>query len=131
FLKLRAVCVLAAVPFVCVFLTVPAFQFVFAKLNLAFNGNAVLFVYRLPCIDRVYPVIHFVTSFLKKNRSSLQFYYTASIPANQRWLRDLCPGFLFLPLIGIFAEHLIKLLLQFPAFGRFLLRREHRGEVFQ
>ncbi|EQI88642.1 hypothetical protein QQM_1613 [Clostridioides difficile P2] len=69
FLKLRAVCVLAAVPFVCVFLTVPAFQFVFAKLNLAFNGNAVLFVYRLPCIDRVYPVIHFVAPFLKKKRS--------------------------------------------------------------
>src|SRR5699024_10790864 len=55
-----------------------------------------------------------------------------SSPANQRWLREtLCPGFLFLPLIGVFAEHLIKLLLQFPAFGRFLLRREHRGEVFQ
>ena len=46
-LKFRAVCVLAAVSFVCVFLAVTAFQFVFAKLNLAFNGNAVLFVNRL------------------------------------------------------------------------------------
>ena len=52
FLKLRAVCIFAAVPFVCVFLAVTAFQLVFAKFNLAFNGNAVLFVYRLPCIDR-------------------------------------------------------------------------------
>ena len=42
FLKLRTVCVLAAVPFVCVFLAVTAFQLVFAKFNLAFNGNAEL-----------------------------------------------------------------------------------------
>ena len=64
--------------------------------------------------------------------SSDLFYYTASSPANQRWLwKTLCPGFLFLPLIGIFAEHLIKLLFQLSAFCRFLFRREHRGEVFQ
>ena len=44
-LKLRTVCILAAVSFVCVFPATTAFQFVFAKLTLAFNGNAVLFVY--------------------------------------------------------------------------------------
>ena len=38
-LKLRAVCVLAAVPFVSVFPATTAFQFVFAKFNLAFNGD--------------------------------------------------------------------------------------------
>ena len=43
----------------------------------------------------------------------------------------VCPGFLTLPLVGILAEHLIKLLFQLPAFCRFLLRREHRGEIFQ
>ena len=43
----------------------------------------------------------------------------------------ICSGFLTLPFVGIFAEHLIKLLFQLPAFCRFLLRREHRGEIFQ
>ena len=71
FLKLRTVCVLAAVPFVCVFLAVTAFQLVFAKFNLAFNGNAVLFVYRLPCIDCVYSIIHIVAPFLKKETELL------------------------------------------------------------
>lgn len=66
FLKLRTVCVLAAVPFVCVFFAVTAFQFVFAKLNLAFYGNAVLFVCLLSCIDCVYSVVHIVAPFLKK-----------------------------------------------------------------
>ena len=71
FLKLRTVCVLAAVPFVCVFLAVTAFQLVFAKFNLAFNGNAVLFVYRLSCIDCVYPIVHIVAPFLKKETELL------------------------------------------------------------
>ena len=71
FLKLRTVCVLAAVPLVCVFLAVTAFQLVFAKFNLAFNGNAVLFVYRLSCIDCVYSIVHIVAPFLKKETELL------------------------------------------------------------
>ena len=54
-----------------VFLAVTAFQLVFAKFNLAFNGNAVLFVYRLPCIDCVYSIIHIVAPFLKKETELL------------------------------------------------------------
>lgn len=49
-LELWTLRIFPGIPFVLVLFAVPAFQFVFAKLNLAFNGNAVLFVYRLPCI---------------------------------------------------------------------------------
>ena len=68
-LKHGAVSVLAAVSLVCVFFAATAFQLVFAKFNLAFNGNAVLFVHRLSCIDCVYPIIHSSLLFLKKKRS--------------------------------------------------------------
>ena len=44
---------------------------------------------------------------------------------------NLMPRFLTLPLVGILAEHIIKLLFQLPAFCRFQLRREHWGEIFQ
>ncbi len=34
------------------------FQFVFAKLNLAFNADVVFLVHRLPCINRIDSIVH-------------------------------------------------------------------------
>ena len=70
-LELWTLRIFPGIPFVLVLFAVPAFQFVFAKLNLAFNGNAVLFVYRLSCIDCVYSIIHIVAPFLKKETELL------------------------------------------------------------
>ena len=92
FLKLRTVCVLAAVPLVCVFLAATAFQLVFAKFNLAFNGNAVLFVHRLSCIDRVYPVVHIVAPFLKKETELLTaLLYRQQLRKSTMALENLMP----------------------------------------
>ena len=70
-LELWTLRIFPGIPFVLVLFAVPAFQFVFAKLNLAFNGNAVLFVYRLSCIDCVYSIVHIVAPFLKKETELL------------------------------------------------------------
>jgi hypothetical protein len=70
-LELWTLRIFPGIPFVLVLFAVPAFQFVFAKLNLAFNGNAVLFVHRLSCIDCVYSIIHIVAPFLKKETELL------------------------------------------------------------
>lgn len=70
-LKHRPICIFPAVAFVCVLFTITGFQFVFAKLDLAFNRNAVLLVYRLSCINRVYSIVHASLLFLSQETKLL------------------------------------------------------------
>jgi len=57
-LEVRALNVLAGVTFILVLPALTAFQFVTAKFKLTFNADTVLFVNRLPPINRVNSVIH-------------------------------------------------------------------------
>ncbi len=62
-LKLGPVRIFTAVTLVLIFLATPASQFVFAKLTLTFDGNTILFVNGLSCINRVNSVVHFALPF--------------------------------------------------------------------
>ena len=57
-LEVRAFNILAGVTFILVLPALTAFQFVTAKFKLTFNADTVLFVNRLPPINRVNSVIH-------------------------------------------------------------------------
>ena len=57
-LEVRAFNVLAGVTFIFVLPALTAFQFVTAKFKLTFNADTVLFVNRLPPINRIYSIIH-------------------------------------------------------------------------
>ena len=46
-----------------IFLTTPASQFVFAKLNLTFDRNTIFLVDGLSCINRVNSIVHFALPF--------------------------------------------------------------------
>ena len=59
---------------------VTVFQFIFAKLNLAFNGNAVLFVNRLSCINRVYSIVHCRSFSSKRNGAADSFIIPPAAP---------------------------------------------------
>ena len=107
-------------------------QLVFAKFNLAFNGNAVLFVYRLSCIDCVYPIVHIVAPFLKKETELLTvLLYRQQPRKSMMGLENLMSRLPHSPACRRTCGTPHKAAVQLPAFCRFLLRREHRGEIFQ
>ena len=90
------------------------------------------FVYRLSCIDCVYPIVHIVAPFLKKETELLTvLLYRQQPRKSMMGLENLMSRLPHSPACRRTCGTPHKAAVPVPGVCCFLFRREHRGEIFQ